>query len=97
MIARKILWTYHANMRLRGRFISRQAIIESCPNFEVIERYPEDKYFPSCLIRSEYEGDVFHLLCAVDEQGDNVRIIIAAYRPDPPEWAEGFRNRRYNS
>jgi hypothetical protein len=38
---RKILWTYHVNMRLTGRFISRKAIVESCLCYEVIEQYPE--------------------------------------------------------
>ncbi len=93
---RKILWTYHVNMRLKGRFISRQAIIESYLDYEIIEQYPEDKYLPSYLLRSEYRKDIFHILYAADVEGDNVRIVTA-YRPDPEEWDEGFRNRRQSS
>jgi hypothetical protein len=93
---RKILWTYHVNLRLKGRFISRQAIVESYLCYEIIERYPEDKYLPSYLLRSEYQKDVFQILYAVDVEGDNVRIVTA-YRPDPQEWDEGFRNRRHSS
>jgi len=83
-------------MRLKGRFISRQAIVESHLDYEIIEQYPEDKYLPSYLLRSEYQRAIFHILYAVDVEGDNVRIITA-YRPDPEEWDEGFRNRRHTS
>lgn len=90
---KKIFWTYHVNMRLKGRFIAREAVTESCLNYEIIESYPGDKYLPSYLVRSEDKGDVFHILFAVDVAGDNVRIITA-YRPDPEEWNAGFRSRR---
>lgn len=40
----KILWTYHVNMRLRGRSIPRETVIMSRNSFEVIEEYPEDRY-----------------------------------------------------
>ncbi len=93
---RKILWTYHVNMRLEGRYISRQSILMSCLEYEIIERYPEDKYLPSYLVRSEHHGETFHILFAVDVEWENVRIITA-YRPDPEEWDEDFRNRRISS
>jgi hypothetical protein len=89
----KIFWTYHVSMRLRGRFINRQAILQSCERYEIIEEYPKDKYLPSYLIYSEYQGDIFHILFAVDLEEENVRIITA-YRPNPEEWKEGFRTRR---
>jgi hypothetical protein len=89
----KILWTYHVNVRLKGRFIPRQAIIESYRQYKIIEEYPEDKYLPSYLIYSEYNGDVFHILFAVDIEGENVRIITA-YRPNPDEWEGDLKTRR---
>lgn len=89
----KVLWTYHVNMRLKGRFINRQAILESHEHYEIIEKYPKDKYLPSYLAYSEYQGDIIHILFAVDLQGDNIRIVTA-YRPSLEEWKEGFRTRR---
>lgn len=50
----KIFWTYHVNMRMKGRFILRQIILESVNNYEIIETYEKDKYFPSYLIYSKY-------------------------------------------
>lgn len=90
---RKILWTYHVNMRLIDRFIPRQAIIDSRENYEIIEEYPDDKYLPSYLVCSEHGDDIFHVLFAVDVEGDNVRIITA-YRPSPEEWEKDLKTRR---
>ncbi len=89
----KVFWTYHVNMRLRGRFISRQAILQSQERYEILEEYLKDKYLPSYLVYSEYQGDIFHVLFAVDLEGVNVRIVTA-YRPNPDEWEDGFRTRR---
>lgn len=90
----KVFWTYHVNMRLRGRFINRRAILQSYEGYEIIEEYAKDKYLPSYLIYSEYQGEIFHILFAVDLKGVNVRVVTA-YRPNPEEWEEGFRTRRY--
>jgi hypothetical protein len=93
---RKIFWTYHVNMRLKGRFIPRSAIIDSNARFEIIEQYPQDKYLPSYLVRAEYQDNVLHILFAVDVKADNIRIITA-YRPTLDEWEDGFRVRRQSS
>ena len=92
----KVLWTYHVNMRMTGRFIPRQAIVESYEQYKIIEEYPDDKYLPSYLVYSEFGGDVFHILFAVDINGDNVRIITA-YRPSHEEWKEDLKTRRRSS
>ena len=47
---RKIFWTYHINMRMDERSISREAILETTENYEIIEAYPDDKYLPSYLV-----------------------------------------------
>ena len=90
---RKIKWTYHVNMRLKGRFIPRKTIIESVDKFEIIEEYPEDKYLPSYLIYSQHQNLGFHVLFAVDVLGDNVRIVTAYY-PNPEEWEKDLRKKR---
>lgn len=90
---RKILWTYHVTMRMTGRFIQREAILNAVESYEIIESYPEDKYLPSYLILARHGGDTFHIHIAVDKDHDNVRIITA-YRPTLDKWCEGFRERR---
>ena len=88
-----VLWTYHVNMRLSQRAITRRMIIESTEVYEVLETYPQDKYLPSVLVWSQQEGNVFHVLFAIDGDGDNVRVITT-YRPDPLQWEPGLRKRR---
>jgi hypothetical protein len=90
---RKILWTYHANMRLRRRFIERASILGAVEAFEIIESYPEDKYLPSYLVYGRAGGTVFHVLFAVDLEGDNVRVVTA-YQPDPKDWEQDLKTRR---
>jgi hypothetical protein len=90
---RNLLWTYHVQMRLEGRSISRSAILESVETFEIIESYPEDKYLPSYLVFAQHGGEVMHILFATDVAGNNVRVITA-YKPDPSEWESGLRTRR---
>ena len=90
---RDVKWTYHVNMRMKDRFIPRQFIIDSTRNYEIIEEYPTDKYFPSYLVRSEYQNQIFHVLFATDVKDDNVRIVTA-YWPNPDKWEQDSRKRR---
>lgn len=89
----RVLWTYHVNMRLAGRFIRRAAILAAADTYELIEAYPEDKYLPSYLLLGQHEGAAFHVLFGVDLEGDNVRVVTA-YRPDPAQWHDDLRTRR---
>jgi hypothetical protein len=90
---RALLWTYHVNMRLQKRHIPRSSILDSVKDFELIESYPDDKYLPSYLVYTEFQGSVFHVLFAADVSGHNVRVVTA-YRPNPEEWSADLRKRR---
>ena len=91
---RHIYWTYHVNMRLASRHITRDEILEAIDGYEIIESYPDDKYLPSYLLLGGAAGRTFHhVLFAVDVEGDNVRIVTT-YRPDPNEWETDMRTRR---
>ncbi len=92
---RKVFWTYHVNMRLKMRSISREMILSSVNDLEIIEQYLEDKYFPSYLMISNYNKIDYHLLIAVDVTGDNVRVVTT-YLPNPQKWEPGFKIRRKN-
>jgi hypothetical protein len=86
---RKLHWTYHVNMRLEGRHISRGEILNAVETYQMVEAYPHDKYLPSYLVGTH----AFHVLFATDTEEDNVRIVTA-YRPDPDEWEPGSMTRR---
>lgn len=89
----KVYWTYHVNMRLQGRHIPREYVLNSVDNYEIIEEYPEDKYLPSYLVYSRFAGRPFHVLFAADLQDDNVRVITAYY-PSLEEWEDDLKTRR---
>ena len=88
-----MFWTYHVNMRLAGRFISREAILGAVDTFELVEAYPEDEYLPSYLLLGSMGGTALHVLCGADLKGDNVRIVTA-YLPDAEKWMDGWKTRR---
>jgi Domain of unknown function (DUF4258) len=80
-------------MRLAGRFIPRETILAAVATYELVESYPDDKYLPSYLLLARHVGEAFHVLFAVDVEGDNVRVVTA-YRPDPAEWQPDLKTRR---
>lgn len=81
------------NLRLKGRFVARQTILDAVESYEVVESYPDDKYLPSYLVLARLAGDAIHVLFATDVEGDNVRAVTA-YRPSPDEWAGDLKKRR---
>lgn len=90
---RRVLWTYHVNMRLAARFIPREVILATVDTYELVEAYPDDKYLPSYLLLAQHQSDAFHVLFAADVEGDSVRVV-AAYRPDLQEWEADLKTRR---
>jgi hypothetical protein len=90
---RNIIWTYHVNMRLIGRSITRGEILSSVDSFEIIEEYPDDKYLPSYLIYSKGNNDILHILVGLDKRDERI-TIITAYKPKLDKWQEDFKIRR---
>ncbi|MDA0745183.1 MAG: DUF4258 domain-containing protein [bacterium] len=92
---RAIRWTYHVNMRLMERSISRKFILDAVNSYVIIESYPKDKYLPSYLVYAESGSEIFHILFATDVEGNNVRVLTAYY-PDPEEWQTDLKTRRHS-
>ena len=83
-------------MRLGQRFVARETIIQSADSYEIVEAYPEDKYFPSYLVLGREGDKAFHVLFGADVEGQNVRIVTAYY-PSPEEWEMDLKTRRRSS
>lgn len=90
---RRIRWTYHVNMRLKGRFIPRETILSAVDTYQVIEQYPKDKYLPSYLVYAEKKSKIIHIQIAVDVENESV-IIVTAYEPTLEKWEKDFKTRR---
>ena len=86
--------TEHAAERSRQRGILSRDIRSAVENGEIIEQYPDDFPFPSCLILgTNLEGKRIHV--CMSEEGSASRIITAYY-PDEEKWSEDFRIRKEN-
>ena len=87
-----VRWTSHILERIFQRGISLDGVLYSLTNGEIIEQYPTDYPFPSCLVLGYTKEDkAIHIVCGTD--GKEL-WLITAYIPNPAEWTEDFRQRR---
>lgn len=82
----------HAANRYRQRGIKARDVRTAIENGEIIEQYPEDHPFPSCLILGKDENGDFLHVCMSDE-GSSGRIITA-YHPDIAKWNMDLKIRK---
>jgi len=85
-------FTRHALRRAAERNNAEQEIRQAAESMYIIEDYPEDKYFPSCLVLGfTFNKRPLHIQVSCADT-DMVRIITL-YEPDPQEWIN-FSERR---
>jgi hypothetical protein len=61
-------------------------------NGEIIEQYPDDRPFPSCLLLGHTAaGQPLHVVCGSDGRE---LWLITAYVPNLAEWTENYTRRR---
>ena len=74
--------------------ISVEEVLQALDSGEIIEEYPEDKPYPSCLISGQTATQrVIHIVCAPVLSEERL-IIITTYQPDPTRWELDFRRRK---
>lgn len=87
----KVLYTKHAKDEMdKEEFgeIKDNEVFNATLNGRIIELYPEDEPYPSCLIYGRtLENRPLHIVCAYSGESDIV-IIITVYQPDPARWIE---------
>jgi len=89
---RALRWTSHILARMFRRGISADDVKNALAGGEIIEQYPSDYPFPSCLILGRTEaGKALHVVCG--SNGAEL-WLITAYFPDSAEWSEDCRQRR---
>ena len=82
----------HGRRRMYERGIMLRDIIHAVDCGEIIEQYPEDHPFPSCLILGiTISGQPVHLVVSLAEEHI---YLITAYYPDDHEWEADKRTRR---
>lgn len=82
----------HLLIRKNQRKLRIEDIIQVIMKGEIIEEYPDDKPFPSCLIHYHRpDRKHLHVVCALSP--DDIVPIITAYEPHPDGWID-YKKRR---
>ena len=84
-------WTNHILERIFRRGISTDDVENALTNGEIIEQYPTDYPYPSCLVLGLTKaGKALHVVCG----SNGVELwLITAYFPNPFEWSDDFKQR----
>jgi hypothetical protein len=73
--------------------IREREVFEVALGGKIIEDYPEDEPYPSCLIYGRTsENRPLHVVCAFAKD-EETAIIITTYEPDPRRWID-FERRK---
>lgn len=87
-----IILSKHTNKRCIERIINSIDILEVLQHGEIIEDYPNDYPYPSCLMLAFLRNNVpMHVCCGV---GGGKLYIITAYYPDPLRWEADMKTRK---
>ena len=87
-----VFLTHHFILRMKERKIRYEDIITVIKNGDIIEQYPDDHPFPSCLVMGfTIAKRVLHVVCGVSE---NTLYIITAYYPSPDKIESDYKTRK---
>lgn len=91
------VFTEHARREMETEpygTIRADDVVQCLRSGEIIEEYPDDQPYPSCLVLGQTrEGRRLHVVCA-PIIAERRLIVITTYQPDPARWDPGFRRRR---
>ncbi len=78
--------TDHADEEAQADHLTFDEIFFSVLQGEIIEDYPTDKPYPSCLIYGQsFGGNPIHSVWAYNAQ-TKWAVLITTYRPSPERW-----------
>jgi len=87
------IYRTHAIERLFEREISDDDVEKCVIDGIVIEKYIDDKPYPSFLVLGYENNDLKKPLHVVYAKDDENIIIITAYRPDKDKWVDDYKKR----
>ena len=90
--AANIIITAHGRKRLSERGIHLKDVMDIIEHGEIIEQYPKDYPFPSCLILGKSVADRY--LHAVVSANREYLYLITAYEPNSDEWEPDMKTRK---
>ncbi len=91
--SKKVRISDHAYEEAQSDNLTFEEIYYSVMHDEIIEEYPDDKPYPSCLILGyTFGNEPIHSVWAFNNE-NQWAVLIAVYRPDPELWFN-FRERK---
>lgn len=88
----RVIITVHAQERLRQRGIRAKDVKNCIMTGEIIEQYPDDFPYPSCLIFGySVEEKILHVVASDEGTGSR---IVTAYFPDNIKFENDLKTRR---
>lgn len=86
-----IKWTEHCSFRMFERKISRIDVQTALLHGNIIEYYPNDYPYPSCLVLGYTKiNHPLHVVCGI---GKEHLYIITAYNPNENKWDNNEKRR----
>ena len=86
-----IVITQHCRKRLAERGLSIKDVCSVIDSGEIIEQYPADHPFPSCLILGKTSDKVVHIVLSMDS---GFIYLITAYIPTSDKWMDDWKTRK---
>ena len=83
--------TQHGRKRFAERGINVADICAAIDSGEIIEQYPDDFPFPSCLILGNSDGKIIHVVTSLNK---GLIYIITAYVPSGAKWEDDWKTRK---
>ena len=84
----RIRITDHADEEAVDDHLTYEEIYFSVIHGQIIENYPDDKPYPSCLILGfSVGGEPIHSVWAYNSE-NQWAVLITVYRPDPQRWID---------
>ncbi len=92
LLNKNVLWTTHCLQRMGERDIKRSDVKNCIVNGEIIEEYPDDLPYPSCLVFGmTLENKALHVVVGFDA---DALYIITAYYPTEDKFGADLKTRR---
>lgn len=86
-----IKWTEHCSFRMFERMITRIDVQTALLNGNIIEYYPNDYPYPSCLVLGYTSNNIpLHIVCGI---GKEHLYIITVYSPNEAKWDNNLKRR----
>jgi hypothetical protein len=90
----KVLITDHTDEEAEADVLSFDEVYFSVVHGEIIDEYPTDRPYPSCLVYGDtFGGDPVHSVWAYNKES-GFAVIVTVYRPDPARREPDRKTRR---